>query len=140
MLQTLVTTTPLARLRGALTTNHPALDGLFVTQPENRAYVSGFTGSYGYLLVTKDEAVLFTDGRYIEQAQAQAPGWAVVRLQRPYEEALMAALKRLDVQRLGFESDHLSHADYASWTQKLPSIEWKPTIGIVAQLRRYKTP
>ncbi len=135
-----MTATPLERVRSALTTNQPALDGLFITRPENRAYVSGFTGSYGYLLVTKDEAVLLTDGRYVEQALEQAPGWSVVRLQRPYEDALMAALKRLDVQRLGFESDHLSHADYANWTQKLPAIEWKPTIGVVAHLRRYKTP
>ena len=31
-------------------------------------YVSGFTGSAGAVLVTQDRAVLFTDGRYTEQA------------------------------------------------------------------------
>ena len=36
-----------------------------------RAYLSGFTGSAGTLLVTKQEAFLWTDGRYFVQAEKQ---------------------------------------------------------------------
>ncbi len=36
-----------------------------------REYMSGFTGSAGTLVITKDEAALFTDGRYFGQAQEQ---------------------------------------------------------------------
>ena len=32
-----------------------------------REYMSGFTGSAGTLVITKDEAALFTDGRYFGQ-------------------------------------------------------------------------
>ncbi|MGM9969264.1 MAG: aminopeptidase P family protein [Anaeroplasma sp.] len=38
---------------------------------KSRAYLSGFTGSAGTLLVTKDKAYLWTDGRYFIQAQKQ---------------------------------------------------------------------
>lgn len=36
-----------------------------------RAFLSGFTGSAGTLVVTKDGAYLWTDGRYFIQAEAQ---------------------------------------------------------------------
>ena len=36
-----------------------------------RAYISGFTGSAGTLVITMDDAKLFTDGRYYIQAERQ---------------------------------------------------------------------
>ncbi len=36
-----------------------------------RAFISGFTGSAGTVLVTRDFAGLWTDGRYFLQAEAQ---------------------------------------------------------------------
>ena len=49
------------------------LDAFFVSSPENRRYLSGFSGSAGFLIVSKDAAVLATDFRYVEQAGQQAP-------------------------------------------------------------------
>ena len=48
------------------------LDALLVSQPENRRYLSGFTGSAGVLLISQDRALLVTDSRYYEQALMQA--------------------------------------------------------------------
>ncbi len=45
------------------------LDAILISAPENRRYLSGFTGSAGYLMVSKDRAVLVTDSRYTEQAR-----------------------------------------------------------------------
>ena len=39
-----------------------------------REYISGFTGSAGVLLVMKEKAGLWTDGRYFLQAQKQLAG------------------------------------------------------------------
>lgn len=39
-----------------------------------REYLSGFTGSAGTLVVTADEAALWTDGRYFIQAEAELSG------------------------------------------------------------------
>lgn len=39
-----------------------------------RAYMSGFSGSAGVLYVLKEEAVLYTDGRYFIQAEKQLEG------------------------------------------------------------------
>lgn len=41
---------------------------------QSRAWISGFTGSAGTVVVTKDEAGLWTDGRYFIQAEKQLKG------------------------------------------------------------------
>ena len=41
---------------------------------KSRAYVSGFTGSAGTLVITPSDAKLFTDGRYYIQAERQLEG------------------------------------------------------------------
>ena len=41
---------------------------------KGREYLSGFTGSAGTLVIFKDEACLWTDGRYHIQAEKQLAG------------------------------------------------------------------
>ena len=44
-------------------------EAIIIHSPENRRYFTGFPSSDGYLVVTKEDAVFFTDSRYIEAAQ-----------------------------------------------------------------------
>ncbi|XP_054800902.1 aminopeptidase P2 isoform X2 [Prosopis cineraria] len=49
-----------------------------------RAYISGFTGSAGTAVVTKDKAALWTDGRYFLQAERQlSSNWILMRAGNP---------------------------------------------------------
>jgi len=57
------------------------LDAILISQGENRRYLSGFTGSAGFLLISQDRAILATDSRYIEQAQDESSTFEVVRIQ-----------------------------------------------------------
>ncbi len=66
----------LSRLRAALET--VGLGCMLVTKMENVRYLSGFTGSSASALVTIGGSVLVTDGRYREQAAAEATGWDVI--------------------------------------------------------------
>ena len=59
-------------LRGLLA--HADLSALLVTKPVNVRYLTGFTGSYGALLLLHDRTLFFTDGRYRHQAAAEVPG------------------------------------------------------------------
>lgn len=45
---------------------------------KTREYISGFTGSAGTVVVTKDKAFLWTDGRYFLQAAEQLAGSEVI--------------------------------------------------------------
>ena len=42
-----------------------------------RAYITGFTGSYGTAIIGREEAGLWTDGRYFVQAAQQLEGTTV---------------------------------------------------------------
>ena len=44
-------------------------EAILICSEVNRRYFTGFPSSDGYLLVTKNDAVFFTDSRYIEAAQ-----------------------------------------------------------------------
>lgn len=45
-----------------------------------REFISGFTGSAGTAILTKREAVLFTDGRYHNQAEMELPqDWVLMK-------------------------------------------------------------
>ena len=57
------------RLQKFIKNSHEAI---LIHSPENRRYFTDFPSSDGYLVVTKDDAVFFTDSRYIEAAQKTA--------------------------------------------------------------------
>jgi len=48
----------------------PPRTAALVESPVNRRYLTGFVSSYGYLLITSENALFLTDSRYIQAAQA----------------------------------------------------------------------
>ncbi len=66
----------LKRVRKILAENQAAL----IFTPVSRLYLSGFQSSLGYLFITKSDAVLFVDGRYIEAAKNGVNDGVEVRL------------------------------------------------------------
>ena len=119
------------------------LDAILISAPKNRRYLSGFTGSAGYLLVTLQRQVLFTDSRYTEQAGNQSPHFEVVQIE-PGLGWLMDALKKTGTRRVGFESDHMTVASYnrvldaIKEEEDLGGVSLIATSGITDELRVFK--
>lgn len=120
------------------------LDAFLVSTPENRNYISGFTGSAGYLLVSKDAAILATDFRYIEQAQAESPHFEVLKV-GPWSW-MPEQLDRIKATRVGIEGHHITMTTYNAITKAIhnSSLGHKPnllsTMGLVESLRAVKEP
>ncbi len=120
------------------------LDGILVSQPENRYYLSGFDGSSGYLLITSEKAVLATDFRYVEQARVQAPDYQLFQISGNTSAWLLELVADLNLNRLGLESSHVT----LSWYRELSGILNKadirlklvPLEGLVESLRAIKEP
>jgi Xaa-Pro aminopeptidase len=89
------------------------LDGVLISAPENRRYLSGFSGSSGYLFITKDNAVLVTDSRYTEQATNQSPDFEVRQVRGGWGW-LVEELKASGVKKVGFESQDMTVFSYNS--------------------------
>lgn len=59
-----------------------------------RAYISGFTGSAGTAVITKEKAALWTDGRYFLQAENElGHEWTLMRAGQPYTPSTSEWLK-----------------------------------------------
>lgn len=131
----------LERLR-TLLRDH-GLSVLMVSQAENRRYLSGFTGSSGTLFISLDDAVLVTDFRYLEQAELQAPGFRIVRVdnQKPYE-VLRSVAAELSSDRVAVEADHLSVAQWQDLGEALAAshLQLEARRGLVESLRTIKDP
>ena len=89
------------------------LDAVLVSAPENRRYLSGFSGSAGQLLISQDRAVLATDSRYSEQATNQASEFQVHQVRGGWDW-LLEELKESGVKRVGFESQDMTVSSYNS--------------------------
>jgi Xaa-Pro aminopeptidase len=111
------------------------LESLLVTDLVNVRYLTGFTGSNGACVVTRDERLFFTDFRYVEQARAQVPDYERIEAGR---DMLGDVAGRLG-GRTGFDDDHLSVSAHAKLAEKVGAdVELVPAAGLVEQLRAVK--
>jgi len=86
------------------------LDAILISSNENRRYVSGFTGSSGYLLVSREARIIATDFRYYQQATDEAGDFSLFKIQGKVEEWFGDFISQLNPRRLGFESEHVTVA------------------------------
>ncbi len=121
-----------------------ALDGIFISQPENRYYLSNFLGTAGYLLITKHDAVLATDFRYIEQAGIQSPEYRTFQITGSSLDWFVQLVAELKVKRLGFESGNITFAFHRKLFEELNKVQSKleliPIEGAVESIRVLKEP
>lgn len=95
------------------------VDAMLVVNPENRYYLSGFTGSSGALLIGKNEAYLLTDFRYAGQAEQQAPHFKIRLFKDDYYEVISELIKHEGWNNLGIESKHVSCHYHGQLQEKL---------------------
>jgi Xaa-Pro aminopeptidase len=126
----------LTKLREALTTE--GLDAILITQPENRRYLSGFTGSTGVLLISQDQAVLATDFRYYEQVEKQAPDFRLAKVTARFETLLPELIQQVGAKAVGFESAHLTVDQHQKWQKVAEGFELVPTRELVEKIRAVK--
>lgn len=120
-----------------------SLDGLVVTAPPNIRYLSGFTGTLGYLVVGHDVAEIVGDSRYWLQMEEEAPAFSLARSGPSVGLWALVAdrLKGHRMLRVGFEAQHLTVDMYDRLRAAIPSnATLEGTSGLVEDLRLCKTP
>lgn len=111
------------------------LDSLYVTNPANRYYLSGFSGSAGALYIDLESSFLLTDFRYIEQAVRESPDFNIIRVDDSYPGAILVLANQRDQKIIGCESDHLSYSQYLDLKDTLGEIELRALSGLVENMR-----
>ena len=112
------------------------LEYLLVTRQTNVRYLTGFSGSAGWLLLGTEAPVLVTDSRYEEQAEGEALGCTV----HITGSGLVAGLVSVagPARRVAFESDHVTHAAWQELAGKMPQVEWLPVGSFIEAARAVK--
>lgn len=126
------------------------IDGILITHPTNRRYLTGFTAddtppneSSGHLVVGRDGIVLVTGSVNVTQAEAQAPHVKVVNRDPSWGRCDADAIKELGIRKLGYESNAILESDFRAVGKALSGdeyhVEWIEADGLVEKLRAVKS-
>lgn len=111
-------------------------EAMLVTHPANVRYLSSFTSPEdGRVLVTSEEAVLYTDGRYTAQVAEESR----LPVEIVQGEWLTPLSEKLQGRALAIEAEHLSYQLFSKLAEKLGR-EPLPSSGLVSRFRLTKTP
>jgi Xaa-Pro aminopeptidase len=114
------------------------IDYFLVSSRENIQYLSGFSGSAGFLLVAPSESALFVDFRYFEQARKEAPASRIVECEKKLLEEIAKELTRLEVKALAFEEEHTTVKRHGELRTKFEGVKLIGVCDIVERLRLVK--
>ena len=118
------------------------LDGMLISHLPNVRYLTGFSGSNGWLLLSANEQVFVTDGRYkrsaAEELDAGGGFEVIVAHDGVLQEVAQRAARTFGRASGGFESEYLTVADWERLREHDAPMEWVPTADLVGELRSVK--
>jgi Xaa-Pro aminopeptidase len=113
---------------------------LLVTNLKNVNYLTGFTGSAGYLFVTPQAEILLSDSRYTSQLQSQCPDLDVDI--RDSSSTILDSVQRVATQSkfntILYESDSLTKSAFDVLASRLSGIQLVGSTRMVERLRAIK--
>jgi Xaa-Pro aminopeptidase len=142
----------LKRLRAALQSQFPSVDVLLITHPPDVRYLTGFTGSNAALVLPaslrgqgkRSSATLFTDGRYIEQAQQETQRAGVVIAHGPVLREACAWMQTQQFRHCAFDAEHTTVAVLENMRQSIATRQrrgfFQPIPSLTAAQRQIKGP
>lgn len=115
------------------------VDAFLLLSDANRRYFTGFTGSNGVVMITKDQVILITDQRYTEQAIHETTGIEVVTHGIDPVETFRQVADTLKIETIAYESKRITDDQLTSWKALQKKWKWIPTKDVGLQLRAVKT-
>ncbi len=113
------------------------LDALLIMSDYNRRYLTGFTGSSGAVIITKDEKYLISDFRYNAQGREQAKDFEFVLQDKGLLDFIMEFLESKAIESVGFEGEHVN---FNTFDRLDSTFDLIPLTGEIEKIRMFKTP
>lgn len=114
------------------------IDALYVTHIPNIRYLSGFSGSAAYVIISKEKNYFITDFRYNEQSKEQVKGFEIL--------VSFSAIKETEkvfeagkFKNVGFESTHLTVHQLDTLKSTYPDVNFVPLHESIEKLTMIKT-
>lgn len=109
------------------------IHSLLINDLLNIRYLTGFTGSSAYLLLSEGEGIFYTDFRYQEQAKREVKVDKIKIIRENFFTHPPKELRRL--KRLAFEEHSLTYKSYSLLREKLPKVKLVPFRDAVLDMR-----
>ncbi len=102
----------------------------------NLRFITGYTGSFGFAIVTPTKQFFITDFRYKDQARQQCIGFEIIDIKTNHLDAIKDVILQENISVLGFDSlvRYQEYADYQTLGVTLVSLS-----NVVEQLRISKS-
>ena len=129
----------LTRLRERM--DRDGIDAMLVSDPVNVGWLTGFSGTFGRVIVTQAESLFITDSRYVIQAREEVLDFPTQSFGSPTDGDVFVAQQaiNLGIKALGFESATTTYAQWQRTSEKMVGIELKPVSDIFSDLRMKKS-
>jgi len=109
-------------------------DGFLVTDIHNIRYLTGFSGSSAFLLITKNKNIFITDFRYKDQAEREVKGWDFIIEKKGMIKAIENLSRKVGIKKLGLESS----VSYDFFRKLSRDLNLKFFTGLIERLRAIK--
>ncbi|NQT86337.1 M24 family metallopeptidase [bacterium] len=114
------------------------VDGLLVADGANVSWLTGFRGDSSWAIVTQDNVWLITDGRYTEQAEAEAPQSEIVLRKDGIEAKTAEVAAQAGIGTLGFSPSALTVAQHGTLAKAFDAGELVAKKRLVEKFREVK--
>ena len=101
------------------------VDAILITKIPNVTYFSGFRGDSSALFIGKNFRKLITDGRYVEQAAAQAKNFTLVEQTEGLYKKIVEEIKISGYKKIGVEGLVMTVAQHSYLKKELADVEFK---------------
>lgn len=115
---------------------------LFITDPHNMMYISGFRGGEGMVYISPKQQVVITDSRYTEAAGKES-SFTIIEENRTHKRTqILRELLAVDgAEIVGYEDKFMRCYEFSRLTNALPEIQqWLPLDESIDLIRQIKTP
>ena len=113
------------------------IDCFIISCGRSLRYLSGYTGSNGLCVITRDKRYFITDFRYREQIKKEVRGFDIIIS----GEYLFNELKTRDLlngRKAGFESKRITFQDYKNITKYIPRKNLVPVEDVIDDMASVK--
>lgn len=114
------------------------VDGILVTDLTNVRYLTGFTGSSGYAVISRKHALFVTDFRYQEQASHEVKGFRTKIEHTERSKEIKNICDVYGIKTLGFEEHNITYGFYRKLIRR--KVRLTPLANSVESLRMIKHP
>ncbi|GAA0742323.1 aminopeptidase P family protein [Clostridium oceanicum] len=101
--------------------NKTGIDGILIKGKSNKKYISKLGGSGVKVFITKKDAYIIADARYIEEANKICDGFKIIDHKGEFYTVLNSIVEKENIEKIAIERIHSSIDDYFDIKEKINS-------------------